>query len=82
MTKNENRPFLVELETTKEGAKRRTWKLVGDAKTLLSAMDAFGALYRKEGTYRIRNGRKTYRTYICTPSTNNVHGSRVELVAA
>jgi hypothetical protein len=72
LTKKADRPFLVELETTKEGAKRRSWKLVGDGKTLSSAFDAFTALSDKDGVYRIRNGRKTYRAYrfVFTPNSN------------
>ena len=68
------RPFVAEIETTKPDGKRRTWRKVADAKTLLALFDKFAALDKADqGTYRLRNGRKTYRVYrfTITPGRNS-----------
>jgi hypothetical protein len=68
------RPFVIEIETTKPGAKRRTWKSVGDAKTLPALFDKFAALDKSDqGIYRLRKARQTYRTYryTYTPGRNS-----------
>lgn len=70
MKKDPKRPYQVEVETTKDGAKRRTWRLVADAKSYDAAATALVALPDKAGHYRIRNGRETIATrdYLPNPA--------------